>query len=238
MRYARQIILAVVGALGVVGCQSIEPTVPVSLNGQEAARVQAAIERWPTVSPGAPGLRRPFFATIHAAGRRTTASGIMQYYGPRDFRITAVTELGVVLFDGRVNWAGVTVLRHVSGLDEPIVDMLLRDMSRAFELPPNLDGLSIGASRIVLTKTLADTHRYTWTFDAASGLLRTADIDLGAFDTLHIDYRSYDARGWPEEVHIIRKARLFDVAFTFTDTNNVVQNEWKGTSEPGRGSAQ
>jgi hypothetical protein len=218
-------------AAAFVGCQSAPRTTPVSTSSITEDRVAAALGRWPEAAAGGTAIRRPFFATIHAAGKRTTASGVMQFYGPRDFRLIAANELGAVLFDGRVNWAGVTVLRHLPGLDESIVQTLLQDVSRAFEVPEELNGLSggPGSDKLFLRKTLADTHHYTWTFEGPTGMLRSTDIDLGPFDTLHVEYRTYNARGWPEDVTITRRARLVDVSFTFTD-NNVVQRDWRQNS--------
>jgi hypothetical protein len=221
-------ITATLLAAAVAGCGSLQPTTPVSTTSGPAQRVAVALQHWPAPAEGGPAIKRPFFATIHAMGRRTTATGIMQYYGPRDFRITAATELGNVLFDGRVNWAGVTVLRHMPGLNSMIVEQLLRDLTRAFELPRDLNGLVMEPNSLVLKKTLADTHKYTWTF-SPSGLLRSTDIELGAFDTLHADFRSYNGMGWPEDLQVTRKARMFDVSFSFTD-NNVVQGEWRGNN--------
>jgi hypothetical protein len=219
------ILCVLAGAQG--ACDSLHSLAPVSTGSIQAQRVAAGLQRWPAVTPGGPAIKRTFFATIHAAGHRTTATGVMQYFGPRDFRLTAATELGAVLFDARVNWAGVTVLRNMPGLDKVIVEQLILDLSRAFELPGDLDGLSVGSDKIVLRKTLADTHKYTWTFDEA-GPLRTTDIELGTFDTLHVEFRSYNSRGWPEDLKVTRRAHLFDVSFSFTD-NNVVRSEWGGT---------
>jgi hypothetical protein len=225
-------------ALALAACQTTTPiassdkTYPVSMPREETQRVEAALARWPMAQNSTTPIRRPFFATIHAAGKRTTASGMLQYYGPRDFRITAVTEMGVVLFDGRVNWAGVTILRHMNGLDPGLVEILLRDLSRAMELPPDLNGLSIAPRKLTLNKRLADTHNYTWTFDPATGQLRNTSIDLGLLDTLNVDYRGYNARGWPEDLLITRKARLLEIAFTFTD-NNVMQVELPHNSRGG-----
>jgi predicted NBD/HSP70 family sugar kinase len=111
----------------------------------EGQRVSQALARWPEVVTDKAGLKRPFFATIHVAGRRTTASGILDYHGPRDFRITAVTELGVVLFDARMNWAGISVLRQMPGLDKSLVQTLVGDLSLAFHLPSSLQGLAMKA---------------------------------------------------------------------------------------------
>lgn len=208
------------------GCGTVPGAHPVALISPEADRVQAALDHWPKVPPGGAAIKRPFFTTIHAAGQRTTASGILEYYGPRDFRITAATEMGVILFDARMNWAGVTVLRQMPGLSSYIVETLVGDLSRALELPDKLDGLEAGDEKMILKKRSADTHQYTWIFDRATGKLLQTDVDLGTFDTLHITFRGYTATGWPEDVEMVRKARMYDVSFTFTD-NKMVQGTWE-----------
>src|SRR5947207_2364274 len=119
MRHTREIILGGL-LLALAGCQAVPHAKAVAPMSEEARRVEFALSRWPKPAKGE-AIKRPFFATIHAAGTRTTASGVLQYYGPRDFRITAVTEMGVILFDGRVNWAGPTVLRHMPGLDTSVI---------------------------------------------------------------------------------------------------------------------
>jgi len=216
---------ALVMCLALAGCEATPTTFEVSAKSASTQQIETALARWPVSTPGAMGaIKRPFFATIHIAGKRTTASGMLEYHNARDFRITAATEMGAVLFDGRVNWAGVTVLRSLPGLDKNIVEILLKDMSRAFELPPSLEGLSYRNRKATLQKTLADTHRYTWTFDPATGVLMSTDVDLGILDTLRVEFKSYNARGWPEDVVVTRKARFLDVSFSFTD-NNVVQGE-------------
>src|SRR5689334_19309172 len=81
------------------GCQSqFKPIAEMSPTAQHVAQ---SLELWPEIETGSPGLKRPFFTTVHIAGKRTTASGVLDYHDPRDFRITAITELGVVLFDAR-----------------------------------------------------------------------------------------------------------------------------------------
>jgi hypothetical protein len=91
-------------------------------------------------------------------------------------------------------------------------------------LPPDLRGLTVSPRRLTLEKTLADTHKYSWTFDPATGHLLSTSVDLGLLDSLNVQYRGYNARGWPEDLLITRKARFLEVAFTFTD-NNVLQVE-------------
>jgi hypothetical protein len=182
----------------------------------EAQLVRDALARWPLPTKGT-ALKRPFFATIHAAGMRTTASGMLEYHGSRDFRVTAVTEMGVILFDGRVNWAGATVIRQMPGLDATVIETLLSDLTRGFELPADLAGLKAADDKLALELHLADTHRYTWTFSRDDGRLLQTDVNLGLFDTLRITFRKYTPAGWPEEMQVVRKARLYDVSFSFTD---------------------
>jgi hypothetical protein len=193
-------------------------------------RIQSAMAMWPHAPSDAPAIKRPFFATIHIAGHRTTASGLLQYHNSRDFRITAATEMGVILFDGRMNWAGVSVLRSMPGIDRGIIASLLTDLTTAFQLPDSLKGVEAkGATAtgepvlLVLKKQGADTEHYTWTFDTRSGRLRTLDVDKGLFDTLHIDYQRYNALGWPEEMTVTRKARFYTISFTFTDSGDVAK---------------
>jgi hypothetical protein len=202
----------------------------VSAPTPEMQRIDAAMEAWPKSASDAPAIKRPFFATIHIAGHRTTASGLLQYHNARDFRITAATEMGVILFDGRMNWAGVNVLRSMPGIDRGIIGTLITDLTTAFQLPESLKGIEAkgaaatgGPTALVLKKQGADTDHYTWTFDARTGRLRTLEVDKGLFDTLHIDYVRYDARGWPQEMTVTRKARLYTISFTFTDDGDVAK---------------
>jgi hypothetical protein len=183
----------------------------------EAQRVSQALSAWPEAAVGAPGLKRPFFTTIHLAGRRVTASGVLEYHSARDFRITAATELGVILFDARMNWAGVTVLRQMPGLDKLIVESFVHDLSKAFELPASLDGLAQQGNSLVLSRTGGDTNEYTWVFDPSSGRLRETEVKIGMFDTLLVDFSRYNAHGWPEEMTVTRKARLYSLNLTFSD---------------------
>jgi hypothetical protein len=206
--------------LALTGCE-FTPTTAVSALSPQAQLVKQSLELWPEIPAGSSGLKRPFFATIHLAGRRTTVSGILDYHNPRDFRLTAITEMGIVLFDARMNWAGVTVLRQMPGLDKSIVATLVTDLSRAFQLPASLDGLSEKGGQLLLRRTESDTYRYNWLFDPRSGRLRETDVDMGAFDALRIQYLRYNSRGWPEELTVTRKARFYDVGFTFTDDNFV-----------------
>jgi len=208
-------------AAGLIGCQSVPDAHPVSLTSPDSQRVTNALGQWPHPSPGV-AIKRPFFITIHAAGQRTSASGILEYYGPRDFRITAATELGVILLDARMNWAGVTVLRSMPGLDRRIIEALIDDMSHAFDVPSKLDGLKVGEEKMILQKRRSDTRDYTWIFDRTSGRLLQTDVAISSLDTLRIYYKSYNPVGWPLEMQIVRPVHLYDVSLSFTD-NNVVR---------------
>jgi hypothetical protein len=206
--------------IALAACQA-QPTVNVSAPTPEMARVQQAMAAWPSAPSDGPAINRTFFATIHIAGHRTTASGVLQFHNARDFRITAATEMGVILFDGRMNWAGVTVLRSMPGISSAIIGSLLKDIASSFQLPETLNGVQVKGrgtgTQLVLKRQLADTNHYTWIFDASSGRLQEIDEDLGLFDTLRINYLRYNERGWPEEMTVTRKALFYTISFTFTD---------------------
>jgi hypothetical protein len=219
----------VVLAMAVGGCQT-EHILNVSAPTPEMQRVQAAMAEWPHAPSDAPAINRTFFATIHIAGHRTTASGVLQFHNPRDFRITAATEMGVILFDGRINWAGVTVLRTMPGIDRSIIASLLTDLTTAFQLPESLNGIQAkGGSpsgggipaELVLKRQGGDTNHYTWVFNPTTGRLRTLDVDVSLFNSIHIEYLRYNSSGWPQEMSL--KAPLYNINFTFTDSGDVAK---------------
>ncbi len=224
LNYSAAVTLAL---LAFTGCAT-DKTLNISAPTPEMQRIQAAMSAWPHAPADAAAIKRPFFATIHIAGHRTTASGLLQYHNSRDFRITAATEMGVILFDGRMNWAGVQVLRSMPGIDRSIIASLLTDLTTAFQLPESLKGIEAKGTTpagapalLVLKKQCADTNHYAWTFDAHTGRLRTLDVDMSLFKSLHIDYLRYDARGWPQELAL--KAPLYSISFTFTDDGDVAK---------------
>src|SRR4051794_40769721 len=100
----RRLSLAILTATGLLAACQVAPTVQVSNESVEAERVAQALAAWPEAPTGSSAVNRPFFTTIHIAGKRVTASGVLQFHTARDFRITAVTEMGVILFDARMNW--------------------------------------------------------------------------------------------------------------------------------------
>src|ERR1051325_1791612 len=104
-------LLAILSLAMLGGCQA--QTTPIAEMSPTFQRVGQSLELWPEIDTGSPGLKRPFFTTVRRAGKLPTASGVLDSHNPRVFRLPAITELGVVLFDARVNWAGVTVLRHM-----------------------------------------------------------------------------------------------------------------------------
>jgi hypothetical protein len=219
----------VVMAIAVGGCQT-ERMLNVSAPTPEMQRVQLAMAEWPHAPSDAPAINRTFFATIHIAGHRTTASGVLQFHNPRDFRITAATEMGVILFDGRINWAGVTVLRTMPGIDRSIIASLLTDLTTAFQLPDSLKGIEAkggnpsgggSPSELVLKRQGGDTNHYTWVFDPTTGRLRTLDVEMSLFNSIHIEYLRYNSSGWPQEMTL--KAPLYNISFTFTDSGGVAK---------------
>lgn len=172
-------------------------------------KINAALDQWPDEA------RRPFIATIHAAGRRVVANGVFDYHNPRDFRITTVTELGQILFDARCNWAGCKVVRTMPGLSETIVELLCRDLSLAWRIPEDAQKVEMRKNEYILMFTDAERFRFTWYFDPESGRLRRTDILLGMFDTLTVTVLSYDSRGWPVDLSLSRPARAYTIQLSF-----------------------
>lgn len=218
MRHALTLLILCVSGWAFSACQTAPmTTMQIAAANADQQRIANASAQWPDVPASEPALKRPFFATIHIAGRRTTASGLLQYHNARDFRITAATEMGVILFDGRMNWAGVTVMRSLPGVDKSLIASLVRDLATAFQLPTTLSGSSAKNGSLTIKQTGADTNKYTWIFDTHTGHLRETQVDRGIFDTLYVDYLRYNARGWPEEISVVRKARFYNISLTFTD---------------------
>jgi hypothetical protein len=213
MRYVG-FILALGLASATAGCSAVPDARPISLDSAEAERVRSALVNRPAPTNDE-GLRLALMARFRIGGVQRTAPGFLEYHGPRDFRVTVASESGAVLFDGRVNWAGVTILRHRPEFEVQSLEALFADLARAFEPPMTLDGLEAGAQRMVLTRRMGDTYRYTWIFDRADGDLVNAEVELDVFDTLRIDYGRHLPGGWPAELHLARGAKEYDVNLAF-----------------------
>jgi hypothetical protein len=197
-------------------CGAVPDARPISLDSPDAQRVREALARWPHPAADAP-LRRAFSAVMRFGNVRTTATGTLEYYAPRDFRVMAATADGAILFDGRFNWGGAMILRERPGVDSDAIEMLLADMVRAFELPARLEGLEAGAKQMVLTRTRGDAHECTWIFDRADGRLVQTQVDMGLLDMLRIYYGGYSLQGWPGQLRLVRFARQYEVSFSFAD---------------------
>lgn len=192
------------------GAQKAAATQKIQRNHQgDNAKVDAALDQWPDEA------KRPFFATIHAAGHRVVAVGYFDYHNPHDFRITTVTELGQILFDARCNWAGCKVVRIMPGLSETIVELLCRDLSLAWRIPDQAKGLEIRKNELMMSQTDGEHFHFTYYFDPESGRLKRNEIQLGLFDTLTVNVQKYDARGWPTELVLSRPARAYTIQLTF-----------------------
>lgn len=203
MIWPRQLLLALL-LLALAACQA--PGRPV----ESTAPVEAALQRWPREG------KRPFFTTIHALGKRITASGVLDFHNAHDFRLTAVNEMGAVLFDARRNWAGITVLRTLPGLDSKIVETLLQDFSLALRTPATLDGMLAEGDYHVVRATDPRGDKLKWKFTPA-GQLAWLEVQRGVFDTLRGQYRTYNAAGMPRDLVLSRPARGYTAYFTFTD---------------------
>ena len=173
--------------------------------------VRTFTEQWPTE------VKRPFFATITALGNRVTASGIFDYSGPRDFRMTAITENGMILFDARRNWAGTHVLRSMPGLDTSIVEQIVRDLSLGWRMPESFTRMRVSGRQTLVQDTTADGIQATYFFGGEPLRLQKSQFALGTLDTLSITYKSYDSRGRAHDLSVQRPARFYSIQLTFTD---------------------
>jgi hypothetical protein len=212
MRYDTPILAMIVAA--VAACSAVPDARPIALDSAAAVRVRAAMANRPVPTSEA-GLRLPFVASFRIGNVRQTAAGVLEYHAPRDFRLTVGSDSGTVLFDGRVNWAGVTILRHRPDMDVGALEAFFADLVRALEPPATLDGLEAGAQWMILTRRMGDTHRYTWIFDRVDGKLVNAAVEMDVFDTLHIEYGTNLADGWPAELYLERRAKDYDMDLSF-----------------------
>jgi hypothetical protein len=197
-------------------CGAVPDARPIALDSPDAQRVRDALAHWPHADTLV-SRRFPFSADVRHGSAHTTAAGTLEYWAPRDFRVTAAGDDGAIVFDGRFNWGGAMILRQRAGLDSEPIEDLLRDMARAFEMPGRLEGLRAGAAKMVLTRTLADAHEYTWIFDRTDGRLVETDVDMGPLDMLRIYYEGYAPEGWPLHLRLVRFARPYEVTFSFTE---------------------
>ena len=220
---------AMVLAAGLVigACEQVPHAHFVSLSSPDGERAAAALSRWPNPSGDEP-LRRPFLFTLHAGGRKILGGGTLEYYRPRDFRFMAASDQGTPLFDARMNWAGIAVHQSPPGTDHRLAQIIVRDISRALEPPAKIDGLRAGDEKMIMQRRSGDGHEFTWIFDRESGRLQQTTVVYGALDSLEMDYRSYNALGWPQEIDLSRPGQLYELSLNFTD--NVVV---KGTQAPG-----
>lgn len=186
-------------------------TRPTTGSAPTAPQVQAALAQWPQQA------RRPFFATIHAAGHRVTASGVLDYHSPYDFRITTITELGQILFDARYNWAGVHVLRIMPDLSPTVVETLCHDISLSLRPPPSLEALQVRSHDSLLVLTSSEHYTFTYDFANPDAQLHTLDIKMGAFDTLYVTFPQYTPAGAPKQISLARPLRAYSITLTFTD---------------------
>lgn len=196
--------------LALAGCAE-RPAATLSTTGPSRAQVEQAMAQWPS------RMHRTFFATIHAAGHRIAASGVFDARSPRDFRITAVTEVGNILFDVRFDWAGVHVIRVMPGLPESIVEAICRDISLAMRAPGNLADLRTREHDAVLKNRSAEGYQFTYTFDA-KGRVTESRVEVGTFDTLTVKYERYDEAGRPVDVTMQRPMRAYTMALTLMDS--------------------
>ena len=204
--------------LGATRIAPIDPTI--------SDPVRDFTKDWPTQT------KRPFFATITALGHRVTASGIFDYTNQNDFRMTALNENGMILFDARKNWAGTHVLRSMPGLDTSIVEQLVRDLALAWRMPTDFTKMRVDHANTLVQDLTPEGIKATYTFARVNPhaddiavyhlyndvlRLQSSEFSIGTFDTLTITYKTYNSKGWVKDMSVSRPARLYSMQLTFTD---------------------
>lgn len=158
---------------------------------------------------------RTFFGTIRAAGNRTTAQGVLDFESPGDFRVSALTEVGQVLFDARHSWAGNRVLRALPGVGKAMVEPLVEDMALAFRKPPLQREVEVKEDRTVVRGTTPEGWKVTYEFVGPEALLRRMEVQRGWLDKLTVTYGAYDETGWPVEMRLARPGRFYEMDISF-----------------------
>jgi len=174
---------------------------------QASATTQQALA-WPR------DFRCPFAAVITFAGRRIEAVGTLDYHTPRDFRLTATTPDGQLLFDARYNWAGCHNLHASAAVPDSAVGGMCRDVSLALERPQLTGPLHIKDGLALASRTDQYLRHFTYYFPPGVERPEKTTVLLGTFDTLTIHYRRYNARGWPVEVVFDRPYRFYRTVIT------------------------
>ena len=192
------------------GCKTAGQPPRAGALAPEASAVAAAISAWPSEA------RRPFFMTIHAYGRRISATGMLSQQ-LEEIRLTAVTEVGALLFDARADAGQVTVTRLLPAMNADLVRMLVGDFSLALQVPRSTEGLTPRGGTAVIKAEDARDRKHTHTF-GPGGQLQAVSIRHGLFDSLCVRYLTYDSRGWPREMELQRPSRHYRMRLTFTDT--------------------
>ncbi len=143
------------------------------------------------------------------------ATGTIDYYGPRDFRITMRHHDGSILLDASRYWAGVRVFEQGKPLSPSLAELITRDISRALDVPENLDRLAADNGQMVLSMERLGRQRDDWYFDRATGQLVRAELGITFRDRLSVAYRGNAGHG-PMEISLLRVTPAFDIRYDLT----------------------
>ncbi|MEI8195981.1 MAG: hypothetical protein WCI73_08745 [Phycisphaerae bacterium] len=199
-------------ALILAGCLAA----PASMKTGAALREPAAIPGGLTPWPGQE--QKTFFVMLQAGGQHITASGFLDAQSPQTFRITALTEMGYVLFDARYAEGTAEIRRILPGLPRTVVANLCRDVALAWS--GNLDH-GTGKEKPGQFTTFDGHHGHArWEGTGADRRLRAIEIEVGAFDKLTVEYGDYDAQGWPMRVTLRRPMRGYTLMLRFTENQS------------------
>ena len=208
------------------GCQSMPTLTPVASGDPALQRITQMLAKQSHLEGRWSGQ-----ATLQLAGKKFTGPAILDYHGPRDFRLIIRSSDGSVLLDGMVNWAGATVFHTASSIKKPAAAALLTQLSLALEPPPNIKNAMEAEGLIILRQTRGDSHDYTWIFDEESGYWRRTEIEFGLWDVLRLEVPANDELGQPAAIMLTRPARQEGLSLTFP----VPDPSSGGGTEPSRG---
>jgi len=202
---------AVLGVMGLAGCMAPRPAgMPLEAG---AAPGRDVIAR--TLAGRPREVKRSITGEIFARGERIKVTGMLDFHGSLDFRLSLAMVGGPGLFDGRYDWAGIHLRSCSPGFDDRVAVAMIEDVSMALREPRSLEGLDAAEHVTLLRVTGGDAVEFTYEFAGAQGALRRLTVMRGPFDGLEVQFPGYEARGWPKGMTLYRPAYGYSAEFTF-----------------------
>ncbi len=162
-------------------------------------------------------FRSSYSATITFMGQRIDAVGAIDFRTWRDFRLSATTPQGKLLFDARVNWAGFHNLHASAQLPDSPVGSICRDVSLALRPPEIKEPLRNKDGYLEASFEDALHRHFTYYFNRTTMQLEKTTVQRASFDTLTILFPRHDSRGWPVEMIFERPHRFYKITMTLNN---------------------